>query len=80
MSQLKNSLLAGLAFGLFFGLYMAMRVDMQVALIAGSVSGLAFGIAIYFFVNSKTVKKQTQLEHQDDTKIIHSAGASMAKR
>jgi hypothetical protein len=26
------------------------------------IAGLAFGLAIYFFVTSKTVKKQTQIE------------------
>jgi hypothetical protein len=76
MTEIRNSILAGLAFGLLFGLFLAVRFDTNYALIAGPISGLAFGTAIYFFVTSKTVKKQTQIENLDGKPIIRSGGAN----
>ena len=76
MTEIRNSILAGLAFGLLFGLFLAVRFDTHYALIAGPISGLAFGIIIYFFVTSKTVKKQTQIENLDGKPIIRSGGAN----
>src|ERR1039458_1895843 len=65
MTEIKNSILAGLAFGLLLGLFFAVRFDTHYALIAGPISGLAFGAALYFFVTSKTVKKQVFTTHLD---------------
>jgi hypothetical protein len=79
MKSIRNSILSGLAFGLFFGLYIAFRYGIQFAVIAGPVSGLAFGIAIYFFVTSKIVKQQTQIENVDENEIILSCGANHFK-
>jgi hypothetical protein len=76
MTEIRNSILAGLAFGLLFGLFLAARFDTHYALIAGPISGLAFGTAIYFFVTSKTVKRQTQIENLDGKPIIRSGGAN----
>jgi hypothetical protein len=49
---------------------------MQHALIAGPISGLAFGTILYFFMTSKSVKKQTQIENIDGQTIIRSGGAN----
>jgi hypothetical protein len=76
MTEIKNSVFAGLAFGLLFGLFLAVRFDPYYALIAGPISGLAFGTVLYFFVTSKTVKKQTQIKNLDSTPILHSGGAN----
>ena len=79
MKNIRNSILSGLAFGLFLGLYFAFRYGIQYAMIAGPLSGLAFGIAIYFFVTSKIVKRQTQIENVDKKEIIRSCGANHFK-
>jgi hypothetical protein len=76
MTEIRNAILAGLAFGLLLGLFFAVRFDTHYALIAGPVSGLAFGTALYFFVTSKTVKKQTQIANLDGKPIIRSGGAN----
>jgi hypothetical protein len=76
MTEIRNSIIAGLAFGLLFGLFLAVRFDINYSLIAGPISGLAFGTAIYFFVTSKTVKRQTQIENLDGKPIIRSGGAN----
>jgi hypothetical protein len=76
MTEIKNSVLAGLAFALLFGLFLAVRVDSHFALIAGPISGLVFGTALYFFVTSKTVKNQTQIKNLDGNPILHSGGAN----
>ena len=76
MTEIKNSILVGLAFGLLLGLFFAVRFDTHYALIAGPISGLAFGAALYFFVTSKTVKKQTQIENLEGKPIVRSGGAN----
>jgi phosphate/sulfate permease len=76
MTEIKKSILAGLGFGLLFGLFQAISYDINHALIVGPISGLFFGIAIYFFVTSKIVKRQTQIENSDDKPIVRSDGAN----
>ena len=76
MTEIKNSILAGLIFGLVFGLFQAFYRDINYALIVGPISGLLFGITIYFFVTSKTVKRQTQIENSDGKPIVRSGGAN----
>jgi len=76
MTEIRNAILSGLAFGLLLGLFFAVRFDTHFALIAGPISGLAFGTALYFFVTSKTVKKQTQIENLDGKPIVRSGGAN----
>lgn len=79
MKEIRNSILAGLAFGLFFGIFLAIILEIKFAFIAGSISGLAFGLIIYFFTTSKTVKKQTQIENLEGEPIIRSGGANHFK-
>ena len=76
MTEIRNSIFAGLTFGLLSGLFLAFQFDTSYALIAGPIYGLAFGTALYFFVTSKTVKKQTQIENVDGKTIIRSGGAN----
>lgn len=76
MTEIRNSILAGLAFGILFGIFLVIRFDIVYAIIAGPISGLAFGVAIYFFVTSKKVKRQTQIQTADGESIIHSGGAN----
>lgn len=79
MKNVRNSILSGLAFGLVLGLFFAFRYGIHYAIIAGTVSGLAFGIAIYFFVTSKIVKRQTQIQNVDKNEILLSCGANHFK-
>ncbi len=76
MTEIRNSVLAGLAFGILFGVFLAFHFEIKYALIGGSISGLLLGLAIYFFVTSKTVKKQTQIENINGEPSIHSGGAN----
>ena len=75
MTEIRNSILAGLAFGLLFGVFFALRFGINHALIAGPISGLTFGVILYFFVTSKTIRRQTQIQ-TDGEKVIHSGGAN----
>jgi phosphate/sulfate permease len=76
MTEIRNSILAGLAFALFFGVLLWLKYDIHTALISGPLSGLAFGTILYFFVISKTIDRQTQLTNADGEKIICSAKAN----
>ena len=76
MTEIRTAILAGLGFGLVLGLYFAVRYDIRHALIAGVISGLAFGAALYGFINSKTVEKQTQIENFEGKHVIHSGRAN----
>ena len=76
MTEIKNSILAGIAFGVLVGIYFAIRYNLTYALIAGAISGIVFGIILYFFVTSKTVKQQTQIENLEDEKVVYSGGAN----
>ena len=62
MEKIRNSILAGLAFGILFGIFLAVLFGINYALIAGPISGFAFGITLYFFLASKTVHRQTQIQ------------------
>jgi hypothetical protein len=79
MTEIKNAILAGLAFSILFGFVLAFQYNARFAFIAGPISGLAFGLIIYFFITSKTVKQQTQIENLDGQVIIHSGGANHFK-
>lgn len=74
--EIKNSILAGLAFGTLFGIFLAVRFNLSYAIIAGPISGLVFGALLYFFMTSKTVKRQTKIENPDGKPILHSGGAN----
>lgn len=76
MTEIRNSILAGLAFGLLMGLFFAVLFGTHYALIAGPISGLAFGTLLYLFVTSKTVNKQTQIENLDGKPIVRSGSAN----
>jgi hypothetical protein len=75
MTEIRNSILAGLAFGLLIGIYFALEINTNYALKVGPICGLLFGIALYFFVSSKIVKRQTSIQTDGDS-IIHSGGAN----
>jgi hypothetical protein len=79
MTEIKNAILAGIAFSILFGFVLAFQYNAHFAFIASPISGLAFGIITYFFVTSKTVKLQTQIENLDGQAIIHSGGANHFK-
>jgi hypothetical protein len=75
MTNIRNSILAGIGFGVLFGIFLAIRFNLNYALIAGPLSGLMFGTILYFFVNSNMIKRQTSIEI-DEGKIIRSGGAN----
>lgn len=79
MTEIKNALLAGLAFGILLGIFLGFLLDLKSAMIAGSISGLAFGAILYFFVSSKMVKRQTQIDGAGNLTLIHSGGANHFK-
>ncbi|HNW74375.1 MAG TPA: hypothetical protein PKN44_12165 [Bacteroidales bacterium] len=79
MTERRNSIFAGLAFGLLFGLYLAFRYEIQYALICGPISGLLFGLGMYFFITSKTIRRQTQIVVNDGQGIIRSGSANHFK-
>lgn len=76
MSEVKNSILAGIAFGVLFGFYISIRYGIDYAIVLGPISGLVLGISIYFFVTSKIVKQQTQITTADSETIVCSGGAN----
>lgn len=76
MTEIRNSMMAGLAFGVLLGFFLSLLYDIKLAFIAGVISGLAFGIIIYFFITSKTVKKQTEIDNADGNTVIRSGGAN----
>ena len=79
MTKIKNSILAGLIFGLLFGTFQAFSHGINSAIISTPISGLLFGLFIHLFVNSKAVKRQTQIETEDGERIILSVGANHLK-
>ncbi len=79
MTDIKNSILAGLAFGIFMGIFFALSNGIHFALIVGPISGLAFGAAIYYFITSKTVKQQTEIANLDEQPVIYAGGANHIK-
>jgi len=79
MTKIKNSIMSGVIFGLVFGTFQAFSSGIHTAIISGPVSGVLFGIIIHLFVNSKAVKRQTQIETKDEESILHSGGANHLK-
>ena len=75
-SEIKYSILSGLIFGLFFGTSFAILFGINSAFIPGIIFGLIFGAVSYFFIASRIIKKQTQIDNLDEKTIIHSSGAS----
>jgi hypothetical protein len=76
MTEIKNSVLAGLCFGLLFGLFLALFLNNLNAFIGGLITGIVFGIFVFFFVTSKAVKQQTQIENLGGKPIRYSGGAN----
>ena len=76
MAAIKNSFLAGIFFGVSMGIVFSLIYESKYGIISGIVSGLFFGIAIYLFVNSKTIKNQTQIKNIEGQEIIYSGGAN----
>jgi len=79
MTKIKSSILVGIVFGLLFGTFQAFMYGINTAIILGPTTGLLFGIFMHLFVNSKAVKRQTQIEITDGESIIHSGGANHLK-
>jgi hypothetical protein len=75
MTNIKNSVLAGIAFALFFGIYLTFSSGLKNALIAGPIAGIVFGLSMYLFISSKKVKTQTQID-VDDKEILYSGAAN----
>jgi hypothetical protein len=75
MTNIKNSVLAGIAFGLLFGIYLTFSSGLKNALIAGPIAGIVFGLSMYLFISSKKVKTQTQID-VDDKEILYSGAAN----
>jgi hypothetical protein len=76
MKEVRNSILAGLAFGFSYGLFSLLGHDLNYALITGSLSGLLFGVTLYFISTSRAIKRQTQIEIADGESLIYSGSAS----
>jgi len=76
MTDIRNSILAGIAFGIMIWLFYLLVFAGRNAIYTGILSGIAFGTIIYFFVTSKTVNDQTKLTDQDGQTIINSGRAN----
>lgn len=76
MTEIRNSIFAGLAFAILFGTYLLVVYGAEYALIGGPLSGLFFGLGMYWFVKSKTYKNQTKIQTSNNTDIIHSGSAN----
>ncbi|MEO8150245.1 MAG: GRAM domain-containing protein [Bacteroidia bacterium] len=79
MTEIKNSILAGVVFGVLFGLFNSFLFGTHNILIIAPIAGVLFGAGIYFFLTSKTVKKQTQVQTAEGENIIHSGAANHFK-
>ena len=79
MQEIKNSILAGLVFGVVLGTFLTYMFGIEQGIITGSISGIIFGVAIYFFIKSDAVKKQTQLSDIGISGVIFSGGANHFK-
>jgi len=79
MTDIKNSVIAGIAFGVLFGIYMAFVNGFEYAIIAAPLSALAFGAGIYFFISSKKLNKQTEIEVLEGESILYSGRANHFK-
>lgn len=76
MTEIKNSILAGIFFGVSMGIVFSLIYGSKYGIMAGVFSGLFFGIAIYMFAKSKVVQNQTQIKNTEQQKIIYSGGAN----
>lgn len=74
MTDIKNSILAGIFFGISMGVVFTLMYDSKYGIISGIASGLFFGTAIYLFTRSKTVQNQTQIENIEGQKLFIPAG------
>lgn len=57
----KQALKAGLFFGIPMVVFFSLSLGVTRGIIAGLVSGILFGLITYLFVNSKIVRKQTEI-------------------
>lgn len=80
MKEKRNSISAGIAFGILVSIALVANFGIQYAITAGTISGFMFGSSIYFFLKSKTIKKQMQLKNVDEKSIIHSGSANHFKK
>ncbi len=76
MTAIRNSIFSGLAFGILLGLFLAALFEPLYALAVGLFSGFVFGTMMYFFLTSKSVKKQTQIENLNGQTVVRSGGAN----
>ncbi|WP_044212524.1 hypothetical protein [Flammeovirga sp. OC4] len=79
MTRIKNAIISGLAFTILYGGFVSYQYGIQHAMITGPIAGAIFGLLMYFFVKSKTVNKQTQLEGIDEKAIIYAGDANHFK-
>lgn len=79
-TEIKNAILAGLAFGLLFDIYLSVHYGPnKYALVASLIVGVIFVGIPYFFIISKIVKNQTQIINTEGSDIIFSGGANHFK-
>lgn len=72
----KGGLLSGLFFAIGMSCYYCYQFGFIVGIITGIFAGVFFGLVMYFFVSSKTVERQTQIQIPDDETIIFSGPAN----
>ncbi|MDR3245669.1 MAG: hypothetical protein LBT50_04480 [Prevotellaceae bacterium] len=70
MKRKKNSVYAGLAFGVIMSVYYAFTFDILQGIIGGVISGTLFGLFSYFFLNSKRIARQTQMEIDENDVLV----------
>lgn len=78
-ATLKALVISSIGFTVLFGVIMALMNGMGYALVAAPIAGLLWGLLMYFFINSKKVKQQTQITGVEESDIIYSGGANHFK-
>lgn len=79
MTQIKRAAIAGAGFGLLTALYLGFAYSKHAAITGAPLAAITFGTAIYFFVNSKMVKRQTAIKPAAGETIIYQGGANHFK-
>lgn len=78
-ATLKALVIFSIGFTILFGVIIAFMNGIGYALIAAPIAGLLWGVLMYFFINSKKVKQQTQIIGVEESDIIYVGGANHFK-
>jgi hypothetical protein len=72
----KYAVISGLFFGALMACYFSFVEGVLPGLISGLLSGIAFGAIMYWFANSKMVKRQTHIDEEDAGSVLYAGAAN----